>query len=351
MTKTSLIALITAAVALGAASASAQQLRPGAPGPNQAPNQAPKAAAQPEQDDPVPVALTVGALQIAADARLALAAMSIDIAADKMLYTYQFKNNATAALDLAASVAMPTLEASADGSEAWTLPVREAENPVGLTVSVGDAVLPAKAHVTATALGVNRLAELKAAHLPLIPVGKGLAKALAELTPETAASLAQIGLVSPRDPAKPNQPIKAAWSLDVTRAFQVGLPAGATTAVKVAFAPVKAEYTVEKGDEEGLDDLKDDYCLSARTLAGVRARLKSGGAWRVTELVVDADGPSNFIATPAVSLTVQKPRPDAIVSFCGINEKAAAGNIVTGAVPDDNEDGDVRIMIFTPDGK
>src|SRR3974390_503531 len=100
--------------------------------------------------------------------------MTIEIASDKVLYTYQLKNGATSPLDLTASITMPTLEASVDDSEIWTLPVREANNPVGLQVSVAGTPLSSKVHVTATALGINRLSDLRAAHLPLIPVGKGL---------------------------------------------------------------------------------------------------------------------------------------------------------------------------------
>lgn len=347
MTRISLVTLISAGLTLGAVTASAQQPRAGGPGPT--PNRAD--SAKQEQAEPMPVALSVGALEIAADSRLALSRMAIDIAADKTVYTYQFKNTGTVAIDLAASVAMPTLEASEDDSEIWTLPVREAENPVGLKVSVGDSVISAKPHITATALGINRLADIRAARLPLIPVGKRLEKTLRELAPDAAASLAQIGLISPRDPNKPDASIKAAWSLDVTHAFQVPIPAGATTPVTVAFSPVKAEYAIGKGDEEGLDDLKDDYCVSAKVLGTLRSRLKSGGKWQITELALDTNGPSHWIETPAVSLAVRKPRQDAIVAFCGLNEKVPSADVATGTVPEKNEDGEVRIMIFTPDGR
>ncbi|WP_198017158.1 DUF4424 family protein [Methylocapsa acidiphila] len=334
------LALLCAGSALATTSALAEHAKPA--------TEKPAAPQSDEDEGPQPTALTVGAMEMGDDQHVAVVSMSIEIAANRVAYSYGLKNAGTAALSLAASVSMPSLAASNDDSETWELPFDDAENPVGLKISVGGENIETKPHASVKALGLNHFADLKAAHAPLLPFGAATDKALRELPPDVAASFAQMGLMSPRDPSKSDEAPSAGWTLDVVREFQIKLPANTVTPVKATFTPIKAEYPVDKGDEESLDELKDDYCISAKSLAALHARLKSRGSWRAIELSIDVDGPSGFLEMPAIALSVQKPRADAIVAFCGANEKSQGLEIVTGTVPEDNDNGELRIVIFSP---
>ncbi len=346
MDKTSrvLATLLCAGMTALAANAQAQQMNAMK---DSAGKQKPPAASQTEEEPSQPPALAVGALQIAPDAKLSVTSMAIEVALDRVTYAYGFRNGRPTPIDMLATVSMPTFNA-ADDDGAPRLPGREATNPVGLKVTNGADTVPSKAHVDASALGINRLAELSAAKIPLLPFGPETARALRELPAETVTRFTQLGLILPPDPAKPNEPVSAAWSLDVVREMQISLPPNVETMVKLSFAPIRADFQIRKGEEDELDGLKDDFCASAKTLAALRSRLKSGGAWQVSELAVDVDGPSEQIDTPAVALSVRKPRPDAIVVFCGANEKTLASDIVTGAMPEDAQDSELHIMLFTP---
>ena len=334
----SLLAMVSAVLATAPALA---QTKP--------PGGAAQPAAPPAPSPPAQASLVVGALQLGSAAALEVAGIDINVAADSVVYSYYLKNDGSADLHLTATLALPSLQASADGSETWLLASSDPENPESLTVTAAGAPVTTQATVHAYALGIDRLNEIKAEHLPLMPFGRQTEQALAALSPEAVARLAAAGIVSPRDPAQPKEPIMADWSLDVIRSWQQVLPPGKTTPVVVKFTPVKAQYTMTKDDLDDLDDLSEELCLKPPTLTALKSQLKTGGAWKVTDVSLADDAPASWVDSPNPTLAVQKPKPDAIVAFCGIDEKTAGKPTVLGTAPDDNDG--IRIVIFEPAGK
>jgi hypothetical protein len=309
-----------------------------------APDNTPDPSNAPEQSS-----LVVGALQIGSSADLEVNGMDVSVGNDGVVYSYLLKNTGTKEVSLTASVSMPELQASADGSRTWVLASNNPENPVGLTItSAGDPVAP-KAEVHVYALGLERTAEITAEHLPLMPFGAETDKALAALPLDTINRLAALGIVSPRDPDQPKTPLGADWTLDSVLSWRQALPQGKPVPIVVKFTPVKAEYRLVKGDQDDLDDMKDDICLQPQVLSTLQSRLKSGGVWRVTEIALAVDGPAHGIDDPAPTLSVQKPRGDAIVAFCGMDDKTANRATVLGVAPDNTSE--LRIVIFAPGRK
>lgn len=328
--------VVVAALVLAAAPALAQT-KPGASDTAAAPSA------------PAEATLPVGALQIGSAANVEVAGYDISVAGDGVTYSYYFKNNGTAEVTVAATLELPALQASADGSETWVLASKDADNPVGLAITAAGAPVPTKAEVHAYALGIDRLAEIKAEHLPLIPFGPDADKALAALAPDAAERLAALGIVSPPIPGQPKAPVVPDWTLDVVRSGRLALPAGKTTPVIVKFIPVKAQYRIGKGEQSDLDDMKEEICLRPQVLSTLQSRLKGGGAWNVTDIALAADAPAHWIDSAPPTLSVQKPKPDAIVAFCGIDEKSANRPAVLGTAPDENSG--IRVVIFEPAGK
>ncbi|MGA8613125.1 MAG: DUF4424 family protein [Xanthobacteraceae bacterium] len=309
-----------------------------------APTNTPGPANSPEQSS-----LLVGTLQIGSSADLEVDGMDINITNDSVVYSYLLKNAGTRELSLTASVSMPELQASADGSQTWVLASNNPENPVGLTITAaGDPVAP-KAEVHAYALGLDRTAEITGEHLPLMPFGPETEKALAALSPETVNRLAALGIISPRDPDQPTARLGADWTFDGVLSWRQTLPPGKPVPIVVKFTPVKAEYRLVKGDQDDLDDLKDDVCLQPQVLGTLQSRLKSGGAWKATDISLAVDGPAHWVDDPAPTLSVQKPQGDAIVAFCGMDDKTANRATVLGVAPDNTSE--IRIIIFTPGHK
>jgi hypothetical protein len=299
--------------------------------------------------EPSQSSLAVGGLQIASATNLVVVGFDINVASDSIVYSYFLKNAGSTELSLTAAVSMPELQASADRSESWILPVNDPENPVGLAITAAGTPVTTKAGVHAYALGVDRLDEIKAEHLPLIPFGPAVDKALAALSPEAADRLAALGIISPRDPAQPNAAGTADWSLDVVRSWRQILLPGQTTPITVKFSPIKAQYKMTKSDLQDLDDMKDEVCLKPRVLSALQSRLKGGGTWKVTDIALAGDAPAHWVDSPNPTLSVQKPTPDAIVAFCGMDEKTASRPIVLGVASDDSDE--IHVVIFQPAAK
>jgi hypothetical protein len=307
-----------------------------------------KAQSPDEQGEPEPAALAVGAVELAGNAALSFPAMRIDVSGGKIVYSYQLRNSGASALDLVGAVELPTLEPTDQSGAEIALPRNSAENPVDLALTLGDAAVTTSTHVRIAALGLARLSELKAAQLPYLPFGLETEKAIAQLTPDAADKLSALGLLSPVDPKDAKAARSAAWTLDVTRSFNVTLPPGKTTDLKMTFAPIKAVLRLTRDDLDGLDDLKEDVCATAKTLSALRGRLSSGGQWDVTQITIDTDAPNEWADAPKVEISVEKPRPDAIVAFCGASDKGGSAAVVSGAPPEDSENNEINIMIFTP---
>src|SRR5579862_9551058 len=210
-------------------------------------------ASAPEQSS-----LVVGALQIGSSADLEVDGMDVSVTNDSVVYSYLLKNAGTKELSLTASVSLPELQASADGSQTWALASSNPENPVGLTITAAGEPISPKAEVHAYALGLDRTAEITAEHLPLMPFGSETDKALAALSPDTINRLAALGIISPHDPDQPKAPHGADWTLDGVLSWRQTLPPGKPVPIVIKFTPVKAEYRLVKDD---LDDMKDDVCL------------------------------------------------------------------------------------------
>jgi hypothetical protein len=202
--------LLTVTAVIAALAPVLAQTKAGAPTPAAADS------AQTNPDEPAPGTLVVGSLQLASDANLAVEGANVSVAVDNVAYTYQLRNNGQTGLNLFASIAMPVLAASPDGSETWALPSSNPENPVSLIVAADGAPIATKVDTRASALGVDRLGEIRAAHLPLVPFGPEIDKAVAALTPEAVDKLAALGILSPRDPKRPSATVVADWNLPLS---------------------------------------------------------------------------------------------------------------------------------------
>lgn len=304
------------------------------------------------EEAPVPAPLTTGSMAIASDPSLAVEAMAVDVAADRVTYSYQLRNKGSTKLSLAASVALPDLEVSSEGNTVYILPSQNGDNPVDLAVKSGDQAVATTASVQAVALGLDRLAEIKAAGLPAIPFGPAQDKALAAAKPELLAKLADLGLVTPRDPAQPDAPVIADWTLRVVHGWTQALDPGATVPVAVSFAPIKATYRVDAANLAGFSALKDQVCLTPAIMSAARALLKGKEAVaEVQDIALSNDGPARWLDNPQASVAVRKPQPTSVVAFCGLDAASAGKPVVTGKMPNANEAAGLRVLIFSAAAK
>ncbi len=307
----------------------------------------PDAAADPHA--PALAPLAVGSLQMASNADLVVEKIDVAVTIDQVVVSYVLRNKGSGDLSLAASIALPGLQMAADSGEIWRLPAATPENPVGLSVAVNGAPIAARAEVKAYALGVDRQAEIKAAHLPLLPFAPDMDRALAALSPQSLAELSALGILSPRDPDQPGRKVAADWTLEVVHSWRQALPAGKTTMLTVKYAPLKAEARYGKADALDLEDLKDEACLSPQAIAAAQGRLKTASsALKATEIALINEPPIRWFDSPTAAVAVRKPTPGSIVGFCGIDSKSADQPIVRGSEIGGQDPTDFRILIFEP---
>jgi hypothetical protein len=308
--------------------------------------------APPGQRAPALAPLGVGPLHIASNADLDIEKIDVNVTLDSVVVSYSLKNKGRAALDLAASFAISGLQAYADDGEPWSLPAATPENPIGLSVAVDGAPIAMRADVTAYALGVERRAEIEAAHLPLLPFGPRTEQALAAVGPQTLAGLSALGIVSPRDPGHPERPVIADWTLAVTHSWRQHVPAGKATTLTVKYIPLRAETRYHHADALDLEDLKDEACLTPPQIAAAEDELKSpGSALAVTEIALVNEPPVRWFDSPAASLSVTKPGPEAIVAFCGMDAGSVDQPVVRGGELGGADPSDFRILFIQPTTK
>ncbi len=304
-----------------------------------------------EEDAPTPAPLTVGSMAIASDSGLAIEAMAVDVADDRVTYSYRLRNKGPAKLSLAASVALPDLEVNSEGNNVYNLPAQTPENPINLAVKANDQPVVTTPALQAVALGLDRQNEIKAEGLPLIPFGAAMEKALAAAKPDALGRLASLGLVTPRDPAQPDTPVIADWSLRVVHGWTQPLDPGAVTVVAVSFAPVKAVYRLGASSLVGFDALKEQVCLTPAVMTAARALLKAKDAQvEVADITLANDGPARWLDNPAASIAVRKPQPNSVVAFCGLDQASFGKPVVTGKMPGSGEAAGVRVLIFSAVG-
>ena len=305
-----------------------------------------------EEDPPTPAPLTVGTMVIASNINLAIEAMAVDVAIDRVAYSYRLRNKGKEKLSLTASVTLPDLEVNSEGNTFYNLPSQTPDNPIALAVKSADQTIATVPYVTAIALGIDRLTDLKTAGLPLIPFGEATEKAIAAAKPDVLGKLEGLGLVTPRDPAQPDTPVIADWSLRVTHGWTQPLDPGTTTNVVVSFAPIKATYRVDAANLAGFSVLKDQVCLTPAIMTAAKGLLKTKDAQaQVEDIVLANDGPARWLDNPAATVAVRKPQPNAVVAFCGMDAASAGKPVVTGKMAGSSDASGLRILVFTVAGK
>ena len=304
-----------------------------------------------EEDAPTQAPLTVGSMAVASDAALAIEGMAVDVAIDKVTYSYRLRNKGPAKLVLAASIAMPDLEVNTESSTIYALPSMKAENPVDLEVKADDKPVATTPQVQAIALGLDRLAALKADNLPLVPFGEAIDKVLGEAKPDLVARLGGLGLVTPRDPKQPDAPVIADWSLRTVHGWTIPIEANAATNVTATFAPIKAVYTVDLASLSGFDALKQQVCLTPAIMSAAKALLKTKGATlEVDDITLSNDGPARWLDNPVATIAVRKPKPTSVVAFCGADTASANQPVVKGTMPGSDASAGLRVLVFSPAG-
>lgn len=274
--------------------------------------------------------LSTGGLVLTGTAEVQMAREDLRISPDQIAVDYVFRN--ITSRDITATVAFPMPDIDEEEGQSHAIPGRGA-NFLDFTVSQ-DGTRIAPALMAQAFVGQREVTDrLRAAGVPLFAMDAGVPDALAALPAATAAAWASDGVIAVLDyddgagmrPHRlPGWTTRSAWHWDTL------FPAGADVAVAHRYTPSLGgsvgvnfiDYETRKVGGPELADYRRRYCMDQSFEAGVNRMLarRSDGAVPMESRISYVLGTGGNWAGGRIgefTLTVDKGRPDALVSFCG----------------------------------
>lgn len=256
----------------------------------------------------------VGGLQMVYNSAIAAVSEDLYISPDEVRVAYRFRNISDQPVTVLVAFPLPALGGTYD--EIWyELPNPVGENYVNFSVAVnGKAVVPS-VFSRATALGIDRTADLLAAGVPLNPASYELGEILRELPDAAIEELRRLGLLVVEEWG-----VLPTWQLETSFYWEMTFPVGEDVIVEHRYEPVVG-YGFFGGFQFDDPDYLDRYCMD-ESFIGAASRL----------IAADPEFPElderriRYLLTPAANwatpigtfhLTIDKLDPNALVSFCG----------------------------------
>ena len=292
--------------------------------------------------------LGAGGLQLVRTEDIALLSEDLFVSADQIRVTYRFRNRTDTPRTYLVAFPLPTIDAVVPEAMNVVMPRGGDPNFVDFKVTVDGVPVAPSIEERATALGVDRTAELKRFGLPLNPIAEGLYQRLEALPESTRDELNRLGLIYV-DPYN----VEAAWKLETTFYWEQSFPPGRDVVVEHSYQPVVGYGFF--GDY-ALDDpaYKASYCIDADFDRAARRQLD---AVKNSNLPYLEEKRLSYILTTAnnwsgpigdFTLTIDKGSTDALVSFCGTGVKKIAPTRFQVKATDFMPDRELDILIVAP---
>lgn len=305
------------------------------------------ALAQPARANDSAAALDAGGLVLIGDPHVELASEDLRIGIDRIAVDYVFRNRSDAPRTLRVAFPLPDIDGAALAGSALSLPFEDRANFVGFTVTVDGAAVAPELEERAY-LGAREVSDLLRRHkLPLNPLRRAdLEAALKRLAAADLKALEGAGLLS-----EPSADAMAQWRSTAKFHWEQTFPAGRELRVSHAYAPVKGNHLLS-AKEAGARDYRARYCLDDGGVAGIRrlAAAREGGLTRAAEVPYIVTTAKNWAGRIGrFTLTVDKGRPDALVSFCRTGVRKTGPTTFVWEARDYLPDSDLRVLIVSND--
>ena len=292
--------------------------------------------------------LGAGGLELVRNDQIDLLSEDLFVSADKVKVTYHFRNHTDAPVTYVVAFPLPPIDATVPDDMNIVLPDGANANFVDFTVTVDGKPVDASLDGRATAMGVDRTAELKARNLPLNPIADGLYDTLRDMPAAERDELNRLGLLLV-DPYS----TFAAWKYEATFYWEQTFPPGKEIVVEHEYKPVVGfgffgDWALEDAG------YKKSYCIDDAFARAARAKL---GAVANTDFPYMNEKRISYILTTALNwsgpigkfrLVVDKGSPDALVSFCGTNVKKIAPTQFEMTATDFVPEQELNVLIATP---
>lgn len=276
-------------------------------------------------------ALGTGGLVFLTSPDIEMTSEDLYVSADEVRVTYEFTNNG--AEDQSVLVAFPLPDIEGSGDFMVSVPSEDPENLFGFETSFEGEPVEATLHQYAFVFGIEYTDYLKGLGVPLVPFGRATTDALNALAPEDQAELVRRGLVIPmeyRDSVDgPMQtdytPI---WTLRSAYSWEATFPAGETVEVTHRYEPsvggtVAVTFLAPAyEDYDPATEYRKKYCTDDSFVNAVKKTLAnpdepySAPFFENWISYVWSTGSNWSGPIKQFHLTVDKGRPENLVSFC-----------------------------------
>jgi hypothetical protein len=273
--------------------------------------------------------LSAGGLQFITSDKVAMVAEDLTVSPDRVTVVYRFKNNS--ASDEHALIAFPMPDITGSGDFTVAIPTEDAANIFGFATTFDGKPVAATLHQYAFAAGIDESEVLRGLGVPLLPFGEVTQQKLAALSAADQTRLVQLGLVIPMEYDAGNGPqtdYTPVWTLKSNYSWEAQFPAGKTVEVVHSYQPsvggtVAATFLVPPADgDDRAAEYKKKYCTDADFLRAVKKSLRDPKdlysapyteSW-LSYVWSTGDNWSGPIHD--FHLTIDKGKPDSLVSFC-----------------------------------
>ena len=295
--------------------------------------------------------LGAGGLQLVRNDAVELVSEDLYVSAKKVRVTYRFRNKTDAPATYLVAFPLPPIDAIIPEAINVVLPDDARANFIGFTVTVDGKPVTPSLEERATALGVDRTAELRRLGLPLNPVAEGLYQRLEALPADQKAELNRLGLVY-IDPYS----VQAAWKLETAFYWEQTFPPGVEIVVEHGYEPVVGfgffgDYVLDDASYAGY---QSKYCIDGAFDRAARARLAAVAGTgfpyldekRISYILTTANNWSGPIGS--FRLVVDKGEPEALVSFCGTGVRKISPTQFEMTATDFMPEKELEILIAAP---
>ncbi|MBK3405017.1 DUF4424 domain-containing protein [Methylorubrum populi] len=304
-------------------------------------------SASPARANDSAATLDAGGLVLVRDTEIELASEDLRIAIDRIDVDYAFRNRSQAPRTLRLAFPLPPIDGAELSFSALSLPVRGSANFVGFTVKAdGKTIEPALEERAFH--GTQEVTErLKRHGLPLNPLRREeLETALKRLSPADLQALHGAGLLSDATPDAGAQ-----WRSEAKFHWEQVFPADAELRISHSYAPVAGNWFLSPR-EAATREVRARYCLDDAGLAGIRrlAAARPEGYTRAFEVPYIVTTARNWAGRIGrFTLTVDKGRADALVSFCRQGVRKTGPTTFAWEARDYVPDSDLRVLLVSND--
>jgi hypothetical protein len=302
--------------------------------------------------------LSVGGLVFTHSADVSLVTEDLAISPDIVTVRYRFLNQSPKPVTLTVAFPVPDLDLS-EGDNYAIPSSNDSSNFLGFTTKVDGQPIDLIIHQSAFLGSQDISATLKKLNVPLLPIG-ARQTILSDLPEAVREQLFKQGLLLPNgNDERGRQLYEAAWTVKTAAMRQQTFPPNHPVLVEHRYhtsVGIRFDTVLRKGLRQNkamaseIERYRKDYCVSDAFLAALD---KLAGSGEANSMKVQERRISYILKTGAnwagpikdFRLTIDKQKPDRLVSFCAQHIKTISPTVLEFAAKDFTPDKDLKILI------